>query len=250
LVNFLVAGDIGAAANLVRNIMLLSDDVDWPLTTPRLDTILKQYPEHLTTNKLEWIFIEVRLRFFNSYYGIDPSHDLNWNNYEKFIKPTTKPAIFITHSFVWELDNFFTFAEHLPSIIVMPTTDLGLEWQVRAYCEKKGVDIMHNFTFPDNIEEQKAQYISEHGLEAWHTENISNMKMIIRDRRDHILKTVDPTTVLPLEWLISGMDDIRVVDTLRKRFNISIDFGQASQVLNTWRSRHWPLSETYDWKYA
>jgi hypothetical protein len=46
------------------------------------------------------------------------------------------------------------------------------------------------------------------------------------------------------------MDDIRVVDTLRKRFNISIDFGQASQVLNTWRSRHWPLSETYDWKYA
>ena len=250
MVNFLVAGDIGAAANLIRNIMLLSDDVHWPYQRSRLDTILNQYPERLTTDKLEWIFIEVKLRFFQAQYNIDPSHDLNWAEFETNVVNYDKPAVFINHSFVWELDNFQTFAKHMPTIIVMPTTDLGLEWQIRAYCEKKGVDIMHNFTFPDRIEEQKAQYINQHGVEAWHRENIANMKTIIRDRRDHILNTVDPTMILPLEWALTGMDDRRIVDQLSKRFNITIDFAQASQVLNTWRSRHWALADTYNWKYA
>ena len=250
MVNFLVAGDIGAAANLIRNIMLLSDDIHWPLEQPRLATILNQYPERLTVNKLEWIFIEVKLRFFERYYGIDPSHDLNWVNYKKNLIATEQPAVFINHSFVWELDNFLTFAEHLPSIIVMPTTDLGLEWQVRAYCEKKGVDIMHNFTFPDRIEEQKAEYIAKHGTEAWHKENIANMKMIIRERRDHIMNTVDLDTIIPLEWALSGRDDQLIVDKLSHHFNININFAQASTVLTTYRSRHWPLEDTHNWKYA
>jgi hypothetical protein len=249
LVNFLVAGDIGAAANLVRNVMLLSEDVDWPLVQPRLETILNQYPTTLALDKSEWIFIEVQLRFFFAYYKIDLSHELDWNNYEKNVVTTDNPVVFINHSFVWELDNFFTFAKHMPSIIVMPTTDLGLEWQVRAYCEKKGVEIMHNFTFPDRIEEQKAEYISKHGLEAWYKENIANMKMVIKDRRDHIVKTVDPKMILPLEWLI-GDNNHMTVDRIRERFNISIDLDQASQVLNTWRSLHWPLEQTLDWKYA
>lgn len=230
--------------------MLLSEDVHWPLKQPRLETILKQYPEELTLDKSQWIFIEVKLRFFKPVYGVDPSHDLNWEDYKTNLITKEKPAIFITHSFVWELDNFLKFADNLPSIIVMPTTDLGLEWQVRAYCEKKGVEIMHNFTFPDNIEEQKAEFIKTNGLEAWHKENIANMKMIIRERRDHVINTVDPTIILPLEWALSGLDDRRIVDQLSKQFNINIDFAQASQVLNTWRSRHWPLSETYNWKYA
>ena len=250
MVNFLVAGDIGAAANLVRNIMLLSEDVDWPLKTPRLETVLNQYPELLSTDKLKWIFIEVKFRFFKAIYGTDPSHDLNWEEYKNNIVVKDQPAVFINHSFVWEFDNFLTFTQHLPSVIVMPTTDLGLEWQIRAYCEKKGVDIMHNFTFPDRIEEQKAKYIAQHGQEAWHQENITNMKSIIRERRDHIINTVDPTMILPLEWLISGLDDRKVVDQLRKHFEIDIDFAQASQVLNTWRSRHWDLADTYNWKYA
>jgi hypothetical protein len=132
----------------------------------------------------------------------------------------------------------------------MPTTDLGLEWQIRAYCEKKGVDIMHNFTFPDRIEEQKAAYIDQHGAEAWHRENIANMKTIIRDRRDHVLNTVDPTMILPLEWALTGQDDCQIVDRLRKQFEIDIDFDQAARVLHTWRSRHWALADTYNWKYA
>lgn len=249
MVNFLVAGDIGAASNLVRNVALLSDDVDWPLTTPRLETVLNQYPATLAQDKAEWIYIEVKLRFFERYYGVDPSHDLNWNNYKQQVKPTSKPAVFVNHSFVWELENFFTFAKHMPSIIVMPLTDLGLEWQIRAYCEKKGVEIMHNFTFPDRIEEQKANYIREHGVDAWHQENIANMKMIIKDRRDHIVNTVDPEMILPLEWLTNGADPL-TVERIQKRFDIDINFEQASQVLNTWRSRHWPVEQTYDWKYA
>jgi hypothetical protein len=250
LVNFLVAGDIGAASNLIRNIMLLSNDIHWPLEQSRLTTILNQYPERLTVNKLEWIFIEVKLRFFDRYYGIDPSHDLNWANYEKNLIATEQPAVFINHSFVWELDNFFTFAKHMPSIIVMPTTDLGLEWQIRAYCEKKGVDIMHNFTFLDRIEEQKAKYIDQHGVEAWHRENIANMKMIIRERRDHIMNTVNLNTIVPLEWVLSGNDDQLIVDKLSHYFDININLDQALTVLNTYRSRHWPLEDTHNWKYA
>ena len=250
MVNFLVAGDIGAAANLIRNIMLLSEDVDWPLSTPRLETILKQYPIDLAQDKAKWIFIEVRLRFFERFYGIDPSQDLNWNEYEKKIISKNKPAVFINHSFVWELDNFLTFAQHMPSLIVMPTSDLGLEWQVRAYCEKKGVDIMHNFTFLDRIEEQKVQYVNDHGVEAWHKENIANMKMIIQHRRNHVLGTVDSNTVLPLEWILDSDHDCQLVDRLSQHFNIKIDLDQALTVLNTYRSRHWPLEETYNWKYA
>lgn len=229
--------------------MLLSKDVDWPLATPRLETVLTQYPSTLAQDKAEWIYIEVQLRFFERYYGIDPSHDLNWTNYKKLVKPTDKPAVFINHSFVWELDSFFTFAEQLPSLIVMPITDLGLEWQVRAYCEKKGVEIMHNFTFLDNIEEQKAEYITRHGVESWHCENIANMKMVIKDRRDHIVKTVNKDIILPLEWLI-GTDDLPVINKIKEYFNIDIDVTQATQVLNTWRKLHWPVGQTLDWKYA
>lgn len=249
MVNFLVAGDIGAAANLVRNIMLLSDEVHWPLDQPRLETILKQYPERLKTNIQEWIFIEVRLRFFAKFYGIDLSHELNWADYEKNIQSTNKPAVFINHSFTWELDTFLTFAQHMPSLIVMPTTDFGLEWQIRAYCEKKGVDIMHNFTFPDCIEEQKADYISKHGLEAWCKENIANMRMIIKDRRDYVVKTVDRDMILPLEWLI-GPYELPAIDKIQEYFNINIDVDQATQVLTTWKNLHWPVEQTYNWEYA
>jgi hypothetical protein len=249
MVNFLIAGDIGAAANLVRNVMLLSKDIHWPLEEPRLETILKQYPNKLISDKSEWIFIEVQLRFFKQFYGIDLSQELDWPDYEKNVIAKDKSAVFINHSFVWELDNFFTFASHMPSIIVIPTTDLGLEWQIRAYCEKKGVDIMHNFTFLDNIEEQKAEYILRHGTEAWYKENITNMKMIICNRRDHIISAVDSKMIVPLEWLIENQDH-QTVDKLKEHFNINIDFDQASNVLNTWRSLHWPVEHTMNWGYA
>lgn len=248
MVNFLVAGDIGAAANLVRNIMLLSKDVDWPLNSFRLETVLNQYPERLKTNMLEWIYIEVGLRFFQKYYGVDLSHDLNWDDYEKKVVETQLPAVFINHSFVWEFNNFLTFADHMPSLIVMPTTDFGLEWQIRAYCEKKGVDIMHNFTFPDRVEEQRTEYISKHGKEAWNQENITNMRSVIKERRDRIVDT-HKHMILPLEWLI-GPEDLPAINTIREYFDINVDVKEAAQVLNTWRSCHWPVEQTLEWKYA
>lgn len=249
MVNFLVAGDVGAASNLVRNIMLLSEDVDWPLKTSRFETIINQYPRRLKTNMQEWIDVEAKLGFFKRFYDVDPSHDLNWNDYKKYIKPTNKPAVFVNHSFVWELDNFKTFAKHMPSLIVMPTTDLGLEWQIRAYCEKKGVEIMHNFTFPNDVEKQKAQYIQDHGIEAWCRENIANMKTIIKDRRDHVINTVDNDIILPLEWLI-GSHGLSAVDKIREYFDIDIDVDQATEVLTMWNSLHWPVEQTFNWKYA
>lgn len=249
MVNFLVAGDLGAAANLIRNVMLLSNDVDWPLTTSRLGTILNQYPISLKTMLSDWIPIEEKLRFSERLYGVDISRELDWVNYKKNVIIKNKPAVFINHSFVLQLDNFFTFASYMPSIIVMPITDFGLNWQIRAYCEKKGVDVMHNFTFQDCIEEQKNKFINTHGQDAWNKENISNMKMIIKDRRDHVVSRVDPDMIIPLEWLVSN-DDYSTVNRLKKHFNISIDYDQASQVLNTWRSLHWPVEQTLDWKYS
>ena len=249
MVNFLVAGDIGAAANLVRNIMLLSADVDWPLTTSRFDTILNQYPTDLKTKLTDWIPIEERLRFSEKLYGVDISQDLDWVNYQRNIVAKNKPAVLINHSFVWQLDNFFIFASHMPSAVVMPTTDLGLAWQIRAYCEKKGVEIMHNFTFSDCIQEQTVAYIAQHGLESWYKENITNMKMIIKDRRDRAIAQIEPNLVIPLEWLIDH-DNYMIIEWLKERFGIGIDFDQASQVLGAWRNLHWPTEQTQDWKYA
>jgi hypothetical protein len=249
LVNFLVCGDIGAAANLVRNIMLLSKDVHWPYQANRLERLLKQYPDHLKTDKREWIFIEAPFRFFTPTYNADLSYDLNWEEYEKNVQYKDKPAVFINHSFVFEFDKFDVFLEKMPTLVVMPTTDLGLEWQIRAYCEKKGVDIMHNFTFVDNIEEQKADYIKQYGQEAWNVENIKNMKSIIGERRDYVVKNYDNNLILPLEWLLMP-EDLPVINKIREYFNIDIDTQEASTLLNTWRSRHWPVDQTYNWKYA
>ena len=109
MVNFLVCGDIGAASNTVRNIMLLSNDVYWPFTDSRLGKILNQYPERLTTNRQEWVLLEGKTGQYEKYYGVDISLELNWENYEKNIRLTDKPAVFINHSFAYDLDNFYLF---------------------------------------------------------------------------------------------------------------------------------------------
>jgi hypothetical protein len=75
------------------------------------------------------------------------------------------------------------------------------------------------------------------------------MKMVIKDRRDHIVKTVDNNMIIPLEWLI-GPYELPAINKIREYFNIDIDVGQATQVLTTWKSLHWPVEQTYDWKYA
>lgn len=244
-----MCGDIGAAANLIRNILLLSPDVHYPFDHSRLDRILNQYPDHLAIDKQQWIFIEAKFRFFQHIYNVDLSFDLNWEHYQNTVKNADKPGVFINHSFVYDLDNFFVFLKNMPTLIVMPITDFGLEWQVRAYCEKKGVDIMHNFTFADNVAEQKEQFIQQHGHEAWCIENIQNMKHIIKERRDSVVKSVDQDAILPLEWLIQG-DDAQTLHKLTQRFDIDLDAQDAVTVLQTWRSRHWPLEETMNWKYA
>jgi len=249
MVNFLVCGDIGAASNLVKNIILLSNDVYWPFAEPRLEKILKQYPERLKSNKQEWIFLESKIGNYKEYYGIDLSHELDWEQYEKNVRPADKPIVFINHSFVYDLDNFYSFLRKMPSLIVMPITDFGLEWQIRAYCEKKGVEIMHNFTFETDIEEQKTNFIKTYGLGAWCKENIKNLKCIVENRRNHIVKNIDQNHIIPLEWLIEG-NDTSVVGKLQNYFDVHIDKKEAFNVLQTWRGLHWPLNDTLNWEYA
>lgn len=59
--DFLVVADLGAAGNLVRNLLLLGD-TDWPQETNRLARILNQYPVNLELKN--WLEQEYRLRFW------------------------------------------------------------------------------------------------------------------------------------------------------------------------------------------
>ena len=69
----LLVGDLGAGTNMVKNILLLSEDVDWP-ANPVIDRLafIKQniYPDSLKNNMQLWLKCEYRLRNFNHYYPI------------------------------------------------------------------------------------------------------------------------------------------------------------------------------------
>jgi hypothetical protein len=58
--DFVVVADLGAAGNLLRNLMLLGE-TDWPLLADRNARILNQYPADLALDN--WLNQEYQLRF-------------------------------------------------------------------------------------------------------------------------------------------------------------------------------------------
>ena len=55
----LVVADLGAAGNLVKNLIMLSPEIHWPFQKDRYQTILNQYST--TVNFDNWLSIEYQL---------------------------------------------------------------------------------------------------------------------------------------------------------------------------------------------
>jgi len=240
VMDIVVIADLGSAGNLVRNLLLLSDQFDWPLTTNRFSTINTQY---LPNTKLEnWLVLEYRLRFWLQQYGVDISDNINMLQFKKRRRPA-QPVVYLNHSAFYQQDEYKQLKNEVATLYVAPVTELGLSWQIRSYCEKKTVDKLHNFTFETEIDQQKQQYCIKHGIDAYYQLNIKNFKEIVNQRQKEF-----GTPDLTLELLLTGTAS-EITALLFQTAGIRIDVSQASQVLNSWKQLHWPLEQTTAWKY-
>jgi hypothetical protein len=250
--NLLVIAGIGAAGNLIRNLLLTSDATDWPLSIDRITSIKNQYPRTLQSDMSGWWDQEGKLRFWNDCYGIDLNLEANYGNYKLAMSSVSlnKPAVFINHTFLWDSVELTKFLEVMTAVYCAPTTDIGLEWQIRALHNKLGTKsiAMMDFSFRgSDRDKQIEQYIQEHGKLKYLELNKINMKDILKRQQQQLASVLHEHGVklLPLEALVSG-DTSHVLYTLENIFSITFDH-VAEEVLNAWRDLHWEFESTYDW---
>ena len=249
MVDLLITADLGAAGNLVKNIVVQSTQVDFPYHEDRLRTVLRQYPTSLRNDKTAWLEFEYRLRNWKKFYGIDLSDHLDWKQYLAIHRDRSLPAVFLNHSAFYQISEFLEFYRNLSTILVIATNDWQLKWQVRAYVEKIGVENLHDFSFAFDKAKQIKKFIEDHGKEEYYRSNIVNMFEIMKERSIEITKYVDPSRILPLEWLIfPGHDDL-LLQHIEKCFDINLPIDQANTILATWRKLHWDPEDTLDWKW-
>ena len=238
-----VVGDLGSGVNLVKNILLLSEEVDFPnCTKNRLDYIKNLvYPISLKDNLNQWIKHEYKLRFWQKYYDVDIADQYADIATEKLIKISqTSKVIFITH---W-VDIANRLKQKYPGvqlISVYPKNNQELQWQIATYIDKIGIENLHDFTFSNNATEQKNNYIDKFGKNSYHQLNVLNMFEIMKDRIESFEKLpAYQITVGELqthEWIL-GISNF---------LNLKLDSGQAKELVNTWKHLHSPYSTINPW---
>jgi hypothetical protein len=238
-----VVGDLGSGVNLVKNTLLLSEEVDFPnCTKNRLDYIKNLvYPVSLKDNLNQWIKHEYKLRFWQKYYDVDIADQYADIATEKLIKISqASKVIFITH---W-VDIANRLKQKYPGvqlISVYPKNNQELQWQIATYIDKIGIENLHDFTFFNNATEQKNNYIDKFGKNSYHQLNVLNMFEIMKDRINSFEKlSAYQITVGELqthEWIL-GISNF---------LNLKLDSGQAKELVNTWKHLHSPYSTINHW---
>ena len=240
--DFVVVADLGAAGNLVRNLMLLGH-TDWPLRTHRLANVLNQYPADLELQN--WLQTEYQLRFWKHYYGLDLSDNLDHTQFQQ-LPMTTLPRVWLNHSAFWQLDQFEMFAESCKIVYVAPATSQGLEWQIRSYASKKTIALLHDFCFDHDREQQRQNYIDLHGADAYYLLNITNMKHFVDQRQKEFRLKIPRAQCIDLEVLTTGTMAV-IQHALEQSTGLNIAIGAIQQVIDAWRNLHW--HNTSDWEY-
>ena len=239
--DFLIIADLGAAGNLVRNLLLLGN-TDWPYETNRLARVLKQYPAGLELKN--WLQQEYQLRSWTTNYGLDLSDNLDSDKFCQ-LPATNLPRVWLNHSAFWQAEQLTWFAEHCNIVFVAPTTLAGLEWQIRSYVCKKTVPLLHDFCFMENRDQQRQQYIETYGKKTYYALNITNMKHIINQRQQLFLRKLSDKCIT-LELLVSGSSE-KIHTEIKKITNLNISTEKINQVVTAWRKLHW--IDTIDWEY-
>jgi hypothetical protein len=238
--DIVIVADLGAAGNLVRNLLLLSNQIDWPMLSDRFHTVINQYQKNSSLDK--WLDTEQKLRFWHRYYNVDLSNDIDLDKFQQR-KIVSSPVVYLNHSAFYQQPQYQKLKDITMTLYIAPTTDFGNRWQIRSYCEKKTVEKLHNFTFETDIDQQRKQYCQTHGEDAYHKLNIKNFAEIVKTRQQNF-----GTPDIALETLLYDTAD-KVVDVFRDRLDITVDIEQATVVLDKWRQCHWPIDTTDHWRY-
>jgi hypothetical protein len=229
----IVLGDLGSGVNFVKNVILLSPEVDFPflINDTRLNFLTKTaYPSILQQCPTQWLNQEYILRSWKKHYDTDISDNFDDLNTAKVRAVTqTKKIVFICH---WPhvADQLKSMYPGINIVSLYASTPGEVEWQVSMYIEKLGVEKMHNFSFDNHVEQQKQNYISQHGKQAYQKFNALNSYEIILRRKDSYknsaYQTVNISQLQSDEWIIP----------LAEKLNLTVDLTQAKELAATWRS--------------
>jgi hypothetical protein len=228
-----VLGDLGAGINFVKNVLLLSPEADFPfkLDGTKLDFLKSTaYPSILSEQPNQWIKNEYKLRYWKRVYGTDIADFFDDLNTPKVAEVTqTKKIVFICH---WpEIANTLKTMYPGIKIVALHAKDADeVTWQVSMYIEKLGIDCMHNFSFSGDVEQQRRDYITEHGETAYQKFNALNMYEIMLERKD---------TYYNPAYHIVNIGQLQTdawIPELTEKLGLEVDLAQAQDLAAKWRS--------------
>ena len=229
----IVLGDLGSGANFVKNTLLLSPDVDFPWNSlaNRLKFITSTvYPAHLKTTPSQWIKYEYQLRSWKTFYGADIADDYYNIDTEQIQEITkNKKIVFLCHwpHIVQKLKQQY------PEITVVSLhaqTQQEVEWQASQYISKIGIENLQNFSFNDNVESQKKEFMTSHGNEQYYKFNALNMFEILQQRKDSYA-SVDYITIR-----IADLQSNNWIVPVITKLGIELDLEQANKLFTTWQN--------------
>jgi hypothetical protein len=244
---FVLHADLGAAKNIIKNILLLSPEVYFPFTThDRLEFLLTKIYNTRPLNS--WFDAEYTLKNYPKF-GIELLQgDANVDDVINL--PDDMRRQLSKTNFALDLYNRDQVDRvvNLPWVrfmCVYPRTDLGVRWQVRAYVSKKSENAMHNFTYedPKDIERHKEQW----GHESWSKVNIYNFYQAVLAHRTKLQHSAWPSIELEQVIYPDRWEDL--IDSLIRYFAISLNHVQCLRLLKAWSDLHWPLADTCLWHH-
>lgn len=245
---FVFHGDLGAGKNILKNIVLLSDQVHFPVATN------ENRAQWLITNiykpesKFDWFVYEYALKDYQRF-GINMvAGDADVDQ----LLNIPLPLKHLLEDRNYALDLFNKYRTHeiaeldyVKFLMVYPETEFGIRWQVRAYAEKKKPDQMHNFTYinQDLIAKHQEQY----GVDSWIKVNLYNFYQDVQD----YVKTLKLKSwpFVPMEWLLDQSKWSELVETLENNFSVTINHTEAYRLLQAWTELHWPVNSTDTWEH-
>jgi hypothetical protein len=229
-----VVGDLGSGINFVKNTILLSPEVDFPnVSGSRLSTICNLvYPSALKHQKDHWVNYEYRLRFWKKYYGVDIVDLYQDINTPQVISATQNSrVVFISHwpEIALKLKKIYP---DIKIVSLYAHEDTEIHWQIKTYIEKVGISRLQNFTFLNDIEQQKNNYINTHGVNEYYRLNVSNMFEIFKERAIHY------QTLPGFNLSIARLQHNDWATDLARWLGINIDSAQTTTLFETWNNLH------------
>lgn len=243
----IVVGDLGAGGNFIKNLLLLDKSADWPIkeVDNRLEYFLNEiYPSGLKDNLALWVNHEYKLRTWKSKYDTDIADqyaDINTEQVQQTSK--THKIIFLCH---WP-DVINKLKELYPDIKIVSVSANNFDevlWQVKTYIDKRSIEKLQNFSFLENIEQEKKKYIKNHGIDAYYKSNAQNMVHIINDRSSEYKLGYNIT----ISELLNGNVD-KLVNGLNKYLDMDIPLTDAFKLYSAWQQLHNPCEDVNTFKW-